>query len=211
MRRQASAGVKCGTGPSGVSRRRLQGITPCRERLGWPESSQFILATTRLDRYNYVTRSPDLRRSKTSRLQNRRVGFAGACCCASCWYGTMLRGCRLGEAPLWTDEAETAINALTILAEGVPTHQYLGQPIYENTLTEPWPEHPEDPSSRTRATPAVVWRYTTAGCRSTPLRSASGCTGSRPTWHLHRCPSSVPSSTCSAGRPQPERPALSSG
>ena len=58
-------------------------------------------------------------------------------------YGTMLRGCRVGEAPLWTDEAETAINALTILAEGVPAHQYLGQPIYENTLTEPWPEHPE--------------------------------------------------------------------
>lgn len=58
-------------------------------------------------------------------------------------YGTLLRGCRLGEAPLWTDEAETSINALTILAEGVPVSQYLGQPIYENTLTEPWPEHPE--------------------------------------------------------------------
>jgi hypothetical protein len=58
-------------------------------------------------------------------------------------YGTMLRGVRLGEVPLWTDEAETSINALTILVEGVPTSRYLGLPIYENTLTQPWPEHAE--------------------------------------------------------------------
>lgn len=58
-------------------------------------------------------------------------------------YGGMLRGCRLGEAPLWTDEAETSINALTILTDGVPTSRYLGLPIYENTLTQLWPEHPE--------------------------------------------------------------------
>jgi hypothetical protein len=58
-------------------------------------------------------------------------------------YGTCLRGCRLGEAPLWTDEAETAVNALTILADGVPSSHYLGQPIFENTLVEAWPDHPE--------------------------------------------------------------------
>jgi hypothetical protein len=59
------------------------------------------------------------------------------------FYATCLRGCRLDEAPLWTDEAETAINALTILADGVPSSHYLGQPIFENTLVEPWPDHPE--------------------------------------------------------------------
>jgi 4-amino-4-deoxy-L-arabinose transferase-like glycosyltransferase len=58
-------------------------------------------------------------------------------------YGTALRSFRLGVAPLWTDEAETAINALTILTDGVPTDRYLGQPIYENTFTQPWPGHPE--------------------------------------------------------------------
>lgn len=41
------------------------------------------------------------------------------------------------------DEAESAINALTIHAHGFPVDRYLGLPIYENTLTEPWPEHPE--------------------------------------------------------------------
>lgn len=41
------------------------------------------------------------------------------------------------------DEAESAINALTILQHGVPTGSYLGLPIFENTLTEPWPESAE--------------------------------------------------------------------
>ncbi len=44
---------------------------------------------------------------------------------------------------LWVDEAESSINALTILDHGVPVSEYLGLPIYENTLTEPWPDHPE--------------------------------------------------------------------
>lgn len=43
----------------------------------------------------------------------------------------------------WVDEAESAINGLTILEHGVPTGEYLGIPIYENTLTEPWDENPE--------------------------------------------------------------------
>ncbi|MFP4069918.1 MAG: hypothetical protein ACLFVC_07025 [Opitutales bacterium] len=44
---------------------------------------------------------------------------------------------------LWVDEAESSINGLTILEHGLPVSEYLGQPIYENTLTEPWPGHPE--------------------------------------------------------------------
>lgn len=47
------------------------------------------------------------------------------------------------ESALWCDEAESSINALTILQTGVPGWQYLGIPVFENTLTEPWPEHPE--------------------------------------------------------------------
>lgn len=48
------------------------------------------------------------------------------------------------EAPLmWCDEAESSINALTILSRGVPVDTYLGLPIYENTLTDPWPESTE--------------------------------------------------------------------
>lgn len=44
---------------------------------------------------------------------------------------------------MWCDEAESSINALTILEHGYPTSTYLGLPIFENVLTEPWPESPE--------------------------------------------------------------------
>ena len=54
-----------------------------------------------------------------------------------------LRGYRLGSSTLWVDEAESALNALTIVADGVPGDHFLGQPIYENTLVRPWPENPE--------------------------------------------------------------------
>jgi hypothetical protein len=50
-----------------------------------------------------------------------------------------LRGVNLGWPPLWTDEAESAINALTIVSTGLPGDHYLGVPIYENTLVRPWP------------------------------------------------------------------------
>jgi hypothetical protein len=49
----------------------------------------------------------------------------------------------LTERPFWVDEAESSINALTILDHGVPSDQYLGLPIYENTLVKPWPGNPE--------------------------------------------------------------------
>ncbi len=45
--------------------------------------------------------------------------------------------------PLWVDEAESAINALTILEHGYPTDTYLGIPLYENTLVQPWPQSHE--------------------------------------------------------------------
>jgi hypothetical protein len=44
---------------------------------------------------------------------------------------------------LAVDEAESAINAFSILQHGYPTATYLGIPIYENMLVRPWPEHPE--------------------------------------------------------------------
>jgi hypothetical protein len=49
----------------------------------------------------------------------------------------------LNERPFWVDEAESSINALTILEHGYPTDAYLGIPIYENTLLQPWPGNAE--------------------------------------------------------------------
>ncbi|MDX2080423.1 MAG: glycosyltransferase family 39 protein [Terrimicrobiaceae bacterium] len=49
----------------------------------------------------------------------------------------------VNRTALWCDEAESAINGLTIIETGVPGWKYLGLPVYENTLTELWPEHPE--------------------------------------------------------------------
>jgi hypothetical protein len=54
-----------------------------------------------------------------------------------------LRGYRLHQPVMWCDEAESSINALTILQHGYPTDTYLGLPIFENVLSEPWPDHPE--------------------------------------------------------------------
>ena len=54
-----------------------------------------------------------------------------------------LRAWRLDSSLFTADEAESTINALTILDAGVPTSHYLGLPIYENTLVEPWPESSE--------------------------------------------------------------------
>lgn len=57
--------------------------------------------------------------------------------------GVVLRLRYLDEGALFIDEGESSINALTILQLGYPSDHYLGLPIFENTLTEPWPEHPE--------------------------------------------------------------------
>jgi hypothetical protein len=55
----------------------------------------------------------------------------------------VLRVADLDAYPFWVDEAESAINGLTILQHGYPTDTYLGLPIFENTLVQPWPDNPE--------------------------------------------------------------------
>src|SRR5215831_2637822 len=49
----------------------------------------------------------------------------------------------LGRSPLWGDEAESSINALTILQKGVPADTYQGRPLFENWMIRPWPNNPE--------------------------------------------------------------------
>src|SRR3954447_8506050 len=57
--------------------------------------------------------------------------------------GLCLRLFSIDRVPMWVDEAESAINPLTILQHAVPTGSYLGLPVYENTLLAPWPESKE--------------------------------------------------------------------
>jgi len=57
--------------------------------------------------------------------------------------GVLLRVDWMNRTSLWCDEAESSINALTVIDRGFPLNEYLGIPIYENTLTEPWDGHPE--------------------------------------------------------------------
>lgn len=57
--------------------------------------------------------------------------------------GLLIRLRSIEAEPFWVDEAESSINALTILEKGYPGDEYLGLPIYENSLTRPWPENPE--------------------------------------------------------------------
>jgi hypothetical protein len=57
--------------------------------------------------------------------------------------GALLRASFLPQDALWVDEAESAINSLTILDHGYPTDGYLGMPIYENILLRRWPESEE--------------------------------------------------------------------
>ena len=57
--------------------------------------------------------------------------------------GAAIRTWRLDSSPFWVDEAESSINALTILQHGYPNDTYLGMPIYENTYTWKWPESSE--------------------------------------------------------------------
>lgn len=54
-----------------------------------------------------------------------------------------VRLAHLDGEPFWVDEAESSINALTILEHAYPTDTYLGLPIYENTSVQPWPGNPE--------------------------------------------------------------------
>jgi Dolichyl-phosphate-mannose-protein mannosyltransferase len=56
---------------------------------------------------------------------------------------TAIRMHQLDAVPFWVDEAESSINAFTILQNGYPTDRYLGMPIYENTYIWAWPESRE--------------------------------------------------------------------
>jgi hypothetical protein len=57
--------------------------------------------------------------------------------------GFLCRIYDLGRLPLWGDEAESSINALTILEQGFPADTYQGQPVYENWMIRRWPNNPE--------------------------------------------------------------------
>jgi len=56
---------------------------------------------------------------------------------------TALRLTHISSEALWVDEAESSINALTILEHGYPTDRYLGLPIYENVLLTASPDSEE--------------------------------------------------------------------
>jgi len=57
--------------------------------------------------------------------------------------GLILRLVYMCSTMLWVDEAESSINALTIQQDVVPVSEYMGLPIYENTLTELNPDSEE--------------------------------------------------------------------
>ncbi|MGC4056390.1 MAG: hypothetical protein QM757_46930 [Paludibaculum sp.] len=57
--------------------------------------------------------------------------------------GVWIRTLHIDKLPLWVDEAESSINAFTILQKGYPGDSYLGLPIYENTHVWLWPESRE--------------------------------------------------------------------
>jgi len=80
-----------------------------------------------------------LPRAPSSLRGNFTVVLAGALILT----GVLLRVDWMNRTGLWCDEAESSINALTVLDRGFPLNEYLGIPIYENTLTEPWDGHPE--------------------------------------------------------------------
>lgn len=85
-----------------------------------------------------------LANDKSSSVCNSRMGPIERCCLYLVLVvALLLRIYRLDAPLMWCDEAESSINALTILEQGYPTSSYLGLPIFENILTEPWPGNPE--------------------------------------------------------------------
>jgi hypothetical protein len=57
--------------------------------------------------------------------------------------GLWLRAHHLAATPPRGDVSESALNALTILQTGLPRGTYLGLPIFENCLVQPWADNPE--------------------------------------------------------------------
>jgi len=91
----------------------------------------------------------------------------------------VLRGAWLGRELLWIDEAESTINALTILDHGVPVDHHLGLPLYENTLVRPWPRA-RSTSSAISATRTGASPSTTPGFPSTRSPEPCASPASRP-------------------------------
>ncbi|HXK58370.1 MAG TPA: glycosyltransferase family 39 protein [Acidobacteriota bacterium] len=71
-----------------------------------------------------------------TRLEKTALGLVLLC-------AVVVRAWNLDRDPLWVDEAESCINALTILDHGCPVNHYLGMPLFENTLIKLWPESEE--------------------------------------------------------------------
>jgi len=57
--------------------------------------------------------------------------------------GVVVRTSGLGSNPIWMDEGESCIDALSTLDHGVPRGEYLGLPLFTNALIDPWPESGE--------------------------------------------------------------------
>lgn len=78
-----------------------------------------------------------------SRLRNPQLFGQATLLIAVLAVGFILRIRSLDARAFWADEAESSINALTILEHGYPTDSYLGLPIYENSFVVPWPDNAE--------------------------------------------------------------------
>jgi hypothetical protein len=84
-----------------------------------------------------------LRVPATPRTCDRMAWSHAALVAAIFLIALLLRGWNLGDRWPQRDEAESGINALTILEHGIPVRNYLGMPVYENTLVKPWPDNSE--------------------------------------------------------------------
>ncbi len=72
-----------------------------------------------------------------------RANYAAVLAVILILLGMGIRISWLNQSALWCDEAESCINALTILQTGVPGWKYLDLPVFENTLTQSWDGNPE--------------------------------------------------------------------
>ena len=100
-------------------------------------------AVPRAEECSPATSDATQRPLRPARWNRRRRTITGVLLLAVLAYAAVLRTWDLGSVPFWVDEAESCINALTILDHKLPVDHYLGLPIFENTLTRPWPESAE--------------------------------------------------------------------
>jgi hypothetical protein len=84
-----------------------------------------------------------LSRRQAAAYQKQRIFITWTLVLLIVAVGAAIRGEHLDEHPFWVDEAESSINAMTILEHGYPTDMYMGIPIYENTHVWFWPDNRE--------------------------------------------------------------------